>query len=66
MSVAKLRDWMDKNRLTVIEVAAITKIHTNTIYRYLAGKSVHHLTEDALERLTRTDDVPMPRGKVAG
>ncbi len=53
MSVEKLKAWMEKHGKTVVDVASLTKIHPNTVNRYLRGEAVHRSTEAALERLVR-------------
>lgn len=40
---------MERNNKSVIEVANMLRIHTNTIYKILRGQSVHHLTERAVD-----------------
>lgn len=50
MSANLLKQILSMTGKTVIDVAAATKIHPNTINRYLKGDRVNPSTEAALKR----------------
>jgi predicted transcriptional regulator len=47
---AELQKFMDERDLTVLDIYADTKIHTNTSYRFLKGESVNKSTVETLSR----------------
>lgn len=51
MKPVGLKEWMQLNGKTVVDIATALHIHPNTVYRYLHGKPVHRSTEVAIERL---------------
>lgn len=54
MKAGRLREWMQANDKTVQDIASETKIHPNTIYRFLKGEPVSRSTERVFERLIET------------
>ena len=51
MSGADLKKWMKQNDKTVVDVASATKIHPQTVQRFIDGKSVHASTRESFRRL---------------
>lgn len=49
MKAVELKRFLDAQGLTVVDVAAATKISPNTIYRFLRGLSIHRGTLFLLE-----------------
>lgn len=48
---AELKQFMDSRGLTVTDIVADTKLHSNTIYRFLNGKvQPNQSTEETLTR----------------
>lgn len=50
MSAIVLKQALELTGKTIIDVAAATKIHPNTISRYLKGEKVNRSTETLLEQ----------------
>lgn len=55
MGVSDLKDWMERHNKSVIEVANILRLHTNTIYKILRGDSVHHLTARVVDDFLKNE-----------
>lgn len=51
MSAADFKKWMERNELTVLDIAHALQIHPQTVYRFLQGKRVQRSTKAAIERL---------------
>ncbi|TXH13499.1 MAG: hypothetical protein E6R03_11225 [Hyphomicrobiaceae bacterium] len=51
MTPSLLRKWMTENDKTAVDIASATKVHPQTVQRYLDGKSVRRIIVDALTRL---------------
>lgn len=50
VSPSELKAFMDRNGYTVTDIVSATKIHSNTVYRYLSGKKVNQSTAEAIHR----------------
>jgi hypothetical protein len=57
MSAADLKSWMSQKDKRVVDIAAATRIHPNTIQRFLSGKRVHDSTKTAFARLIADDPI---------
>ncbi len=54
MSVTQLKQWMDKNRKSVVDVASAIKVDPITIKRFLKRGKSRPIVEAALENLVKT------------
>lgn len=63
MSATEFKSFLERAGLTVIDVAAATKIHPQTVTRFLKGGRVHISTRTILEHFVakRTSLAEEPR-----
>jgi plasmid maintenance system antidote protein VapI len=48
------KEWMERNDLTPIDIAAALRIHPNTVLNYIKGKVVLRSTQAMLERFVES------------
>ena len=53
MSAIDLKNWMERNSKTTIDVASLTGLSLSTINRYLDGAGVNRSTQRLLDQLVR-------------
>lgn len=57
MSAADLKRWMSVKGKSPIDVASALKVNTVTVERFLKGKRVRPIVEDALKRMIAQDPI---------
>lgn len=66
MSSTEFKTFLEQAGLTVIDVAAATKIHPQTITRFLRGGRVHSSTRTLIEQfVAKQVSPPAPRASTA-
>jgi plasmid maintenance system antidote protein VapI len=61
---AELKQFMEKWKLSVTDIVADTKIHSNTIYNFLRGNSVTPRTRAVLARWKNERETARPEAAV--